>query len=87
MSESSKSKKSRPKRQKDTNQLAAEIVGLSTKDEAEGDPVKAYLSEIGKKGGLKGGAARAKKLSKRRRMEIASRAATARWGKPHEEKK
>ena len=36
---------------------------------------------LGRKGGLKGGRARAEKLSPERRSEIARRAAAARWGK------
>lgn len=36
---------------------------------------------LGKLGGLKGGPARAKKLSKKRRIEIAKLAAQARWNK------
>ncbi len=36
---------------------------------------------LGRLGGLKGGAARAKKLSKKRRSEIAKKAARARWKK------
>ncbi len=35
---------------------------------------------LGRLGGLKGGKARAKKLSKKRRSEIAKKAAQARWG-------
>ena len=38
-------------------------------------------SEIGRMGGTVGGAARAKKLSKGERKEIARKAAQARWGK------
>jgi len=34
---------------------------------------------LGRLGGLKGGPARAKKLSKKKRSEIAKKAATARW--------
>lgn len=34
---------------------------------------------LGRKGGLKGGIARAKKLSSKRRKEIAKKAAEARW--------
>jgi hypothetical protein len=63
---------------KDTNQLAAAIVQLST----EGTPketIKEYLARIGRKGGLKGGKARAKRLSREQRSEIASKAAKARW--------
>ena len=37
---------------------------------------------LGKLGGAKGGAARAKKLSARRRREIAKKAAEARWSTP-----
>lgn len=74
-------KRSSKKLPKDPNQLAAEIVRLSTE---EGETparsaVSAYLAEIGRKGGLKGGKARASKLSKNRRSEIASEAAKARW--------
>ena len=36
---------------------------------------------LGRLGGLKGGKARAKKLSKKRRVEIARNAAKARWSK------
>jgi hypothetical protein len=35
--------------------------------------------ELGRLGGLKGGKARAAKLSKKKRAEIASEAAAARW--------
>lgn len=35
---------------------------------------------LGRLGGIKGGPARAKKLSKKRRSEIAKKAAMARWG-------
>jgi len=37
--------------------------------------------ELGRLGGKKGGVARAKKLSARRRSQIAQRAAIARWSK------
>jgi hypothetical protein len=36
---------------------------------------------LGRLGGLKGGAARAAKLSPRRRAQIAAKAAKTRWGK------
>jgi len=36
---------------------------------------------MGRKGGLKGGKARAKALSSKRRSEIAKKAAAARWNK------
>ncbi len=73
---------------KDPNQLAAEIVRLSTEektDQAQNEstrsPISQYLAEIGRKGGLKGGKARASLLSTKKRKEIAKKAAKARWGK------
>ncbi len=38
---------------------------------------------LGRKGGLKGGTARAERLTPERRQEIARLAASARWGKPN----
>jgi hypothetical protein len=49
-----------------------------TTPEPEKNPAAVAL---GKLGGAKGGPARAKALSKKRRAEIAKKAATARWGK------
>lgn len=57
---------------KDVNQRAAEIVRLSTEEPPSiPAPVTAYLSSIGKQGGLKGGKARAEKLSDERLKAIA----------------
>jgi len=65
---------------KDPNRLAAYIVSLAT--EANGkDPLAVAL---GRRGGLKGGKARASKLSGERRVEIARKAAQARWGTKHD---
>jgi hypothetical protein len=61
---------------------AAEIVRLSTEetqDKSERTPIQEYLAEIGRRGGLKGGKARADALSKRKRSEIARNAANSRW--------
>jgi general stress protein YciG len=41
--------------------------------------IKAYLSQIGRKGGLKGGPARAKKLSKQELRAIGKKGANVRW--------
>jgi len=41
---------------------------------------------LGRLGGQKGGLARAKKLSKKARIEIARKAALARWGNKHGKK-
>jgi len=75
---------SKPKRPRDTNQLAKRIVDLSTGDAKEENPDErkdpAAVS-LGRKGGLKGGKARAKKLSKKARSEAARKAAEARWKK------
>jgi hypothetical protein len=65
----------------DPNQLAAEIVRLSTEEPKQTESVTDYLAAIGRKGGLKGGKARAKKLSAQRRSKIASEAAKTRWSK------
>jgi hypothetical protein len=70
---------------RDRNQLAYEVVRLSTGEveppvpERERSPVSAYLSEIGRRGGLKGGSARAKVLSAKKRSSISAKAARARW--------
>jgi len=69
---------------KDPNKLAHEIVRLSTEEPEkpkEKSVISQYLSEIGKKGGLKGGPARAKKLTAKKRKEIATKAAMSRWKK------
>lgn len=74
---------------KDLNQLAYKIVQLSTEEpepKKERSEISKYLSEIGKRGGLKGGPARAKKFSVKRRKQIARKAAKTRWGKKPERK-
>ncbi|OGW54232.1 MAG: hypothetical protein A2Y81_02695 [Nitrospirae bacterium RBG_13_43_8] len=80
-------RRSSKKLPKDVNQLAYEIVRLSTEEGQESkqppkrSAISEYLSEIGHKGGLKGGPARAKKLSAKKRKEIAKKAAAVRWKK------
>lgn len=75
----------KPKRPRDTNQLAAFIVGAATGDielpESKDDGKNPAAVALGKLGGLKGGKARADKLSKARRKEIAQKAAESRWNK------
>lgn len=72
---------------RDLNALAARIVDKATGDGAdepdpkpdpgpEKDPAAVSL---GRRGGLKGGKARAKKLSAKERSEIARKAAAMRW--------
>jgi hypothetical protein len=70
------------KKPADLNRLAAAIVGDATEEPAHpGDGEKATSVPVGRNGGLKGGAARAAKLSPERRAEIAKKAAEARWEK------
>lgn len=73
-----------PKRSsnKDINQLAASIVEATTKEPSKKVPQKNPAAvALGRLGGLKGGKARAKKLSAKRRKEIAQKAAQSRWAK------
>jgi hypothetical protein len=72
-------RRSSKKLPKDSNQLAAEIVRLSTEEPKQS--VREYLAAIGRKGGLKGGNVRANRLSREKRSEIASKAAKVRWAK------
>ena len=75
--------RSRTKKPRDVNVLAAAIVHEATSDEPEQDetPEKNPAAvELGRRGGLKGGRARAEKLSAKKRSAIASKAARARWG-------
>lgn len=73
--------RSSKKRPRDLNQLAASIVADATGQAIDDDqPVKNPAAvELGRLGGLKGGKARAEKLSPERRSEIAKKAAAARW--------
>ncbi len=70
------------KRPRDVNQLAKLVTDLATgqvelpKMDDGKDPAAVAL---GRRGGLKGGKARAEKLSAKRRADIARRAAKARW--------
>lgn len=70
---------------KDANQRAVMIAQMATgeveKIPEETDLIKLAASAMGRKGGLKGGKARAKSLSAKRRSEIAKKAAAARWKK------
>jgi hypothetical protein len=66
---------------RDTNTLAFDVVQQATGQKQpvkEKDPAAVAL---GRKGGLKGGKARAAALSSRKRSAIAKKAAGVRWGK------
>ena len=71
-----------PKRPRDTNQLAKLIADIATGEVTEtktDDGKDPAAVALGRKGGLKGGDARAKKLTAEQRSEIAKKAAKARW--------
>jgi hypothetical protein len=74
------------KRPRDVNQMARQIVDEATEqdrasDEGMPEPTKDPAAvELGRRGGLKGGKARAEKLSAEERSRIARRAAQTRWG-------
>jgi hypothetical protein len=79
---------SKPKRPSDPNLLAREIV-----EEAIGESLSKPKTEknpaavaLGRLGGLKGGKARAEKLSAKERKEIAKKAAISRWQKEKAER-
>lgn len=77
---------SKPKRPRDANQLAKSIVDIATgeaEDEIPDEGKNPAAVELGRKGGLKGGKARAKKLTAKQRSEIARKAAKARWSRDH----
>jgi hypothetical protein len=76
---------SNPKRPRDLNQLAAAIIDAATKGEPEVEDTRDPAAvALGRKGGLKGGKARAEALSPEQRSLIAKRAAKARWSGPRE---
>lgn len=78
----------RSKMPRDPNQLAKMVVDLATGN-APPEPEKPAKNPaavaLGKLGGVKGGKARAAKLSAKRRAEIAKTAARRRWSKRTEE--
>ena len=69
------------KRPRDLNALAASIVNDTTdEDKAEPDDGKDPAAvALGRRGGLKGGKARAARMTPQERSEAARRAAEARW--------
>lgn len=73
------------KRPRNPNQLARQIMLESTSQTEKFDPdatdKNPHAVALGRLGGLKGGVARAAKLSPKKRSEIAAKAARARWKK------
>jgi hypothetical protein len=74
----------RSRRPRDPNQLAKLVTDIATgeaddiQDQSGKNPAAV---ELGRKGGLKGGKARAEKMTPEERSDAAKRAAHARWGK------
>lgn len=71
------------KRPRDVNELGAWIVERARSDELEPDPDAGKdpaAVALGRKGGLKGGKARAASMTPEERSAAAKRAAQARWG-------
>ena len=80
--------RSRKPRPRDPNQLAKLVIDIATgqaEDKPEPQSVDAAKDPaavaLGRRGGLKGGKARAEKMSAARRREIAQAAARKRWSK------
>lgn len=81
------SKRPKPRPEEDENETAyrvvREVIGEPEEAPEPKKPTKGRKNPaavaLGKLGGKKGGAARAKKLSPRRRKQIAKKAALARW--------
>jgi hypothetical protein len=75
-----------PKRPRDPNQWTKRMLDLATGEVADRAPTPEEQGKdpaavaLGRKGGAKGGKARADSLSKERRAAIARDAAKARWG-------
>ena len=77
----------RLKRPRDPAQLAKLMIDIASGEVEDREPEPssegkdAAAVSLGRRGGLKGGKARAASMSPKRRAEIARKAAKARWGK------
>ncbi len=78
----------KPKRPRDISQLAKFIVDQATDEDKPKEPEQPEKNkaaqELGRLGGLKGGKARAEKLTEEQRKAIAQKAARTRWKKSGE---
>jgi hypothetical protein len=70
-----------PKRPRDPNQRAKLIVDIATGEAEDARDEVLTPTERGHLGGVKGGKARAKRLTAEQRSEQARRAAEARWSR------
>lgn len=68
------------RRPTDPNQLAKSIVDQATGQDAQQPDKNPAAVALGRLGGLKGGKARAQKLTPEERSDIAKKAAAKRWG-------
>lgn len=78
------------KRPSDVNELAKALVDEATGETPPVDPDEGKnpaAVELGRKGGLKGGKARAASMTPDQRSEAAKKAAEARWGTKSEPKR
>lgn len=72
------------KRPRDVNELARRLVDEATGEQPKYDPDEGKnpaAVELGRRGGLKGGKARAAKLTAEQRSEAARKAAASRWAR------
>ena len=69
------------KRTQDVNVIASRIVAETTADFLDDSGKNPAAVTLGRLGGLKGGKARANKLTPKQRSEIAKKAARVRWSK------
>lgn len=76
------------KRSSDINQIAHQLVALSTEATQDNpapapDPsiISQYMAKIGSKGGKIGGKRRLKTMTEEERRKVAQKAAKARWNK------
>lgn len=68
------------KRPTDINKLASSIIGDAVDEDKKSDDGKDPAAvALGRKGGLKGGKARAERMTPEQRSEAARNAANARW--------
>ena len=76
-----------PKRPRDLNQWAKRIVDIATGESSDREPTPEEQGKDpsavsrGRRGGLKGGSARARALSAEERAAISRKAAKARWSR------
>jgi len=76
-----------PKRPRDLNQWAKRMVDIATGEVEDREPTPEEEGKdpaavtLGRKGGLKGGKARAENMTSTERSETARKAARIRWGK------